>query len=338
MGADLAEAISVIIPNWNGAGFLPACLDSLAAQSYRDFRVYVVDNGSTDGSVALLRSRYPWVEVVALPENQGFAGGMNRGFEAAGGALLIALNNDVECDPDWLRTVADAMQAHPEAGLAASQLMDFKDRTVVDSLGDGFMPYGLSIKAWSGQIYPDSGLPVRKIQSPCAAAAVYRREIIETLGGYDEDFFAYMEDIDLGLRAGRAGHACIFIPGARVYHIGSATSGGGSSAFSMRLTVRNTYQVIVLNVPWPLVPVYICLTATMHLGALAVSFLPGRFDWIARNRGAVLSGLGAAVAEMPRSLRKRRARAAPVRQSLAAFVATTQETYRFRPVRKNASH
>ena len=324
----MAEKISVVIPNWNGARWLAPCLDSLKAQSFRDFRVYVVDNASEDGSLALLRESYPWVKVIRNSRNLGFAGGMNAGIARAEGELIAALNNDTVTDPLWLAALAAAMDAHPEAGLGASRLLDFSDRSVIDSFGDGFLPWGLSFKAGAGCRDRAEPLPVMPIQSACAAASVYRAEMLRRIGGFDEDFFAYMEDIDLGLRAQSAGYECIFIPEARVYHIGSATSGGAASAFSIRHTVRNAYLVTLRNVPAPLVPVYLSLTLAAHLAALAASFLPGRLDWLARHRGPALAGIGDALRLARTSLKKRRADNAFARRSSWRFAARTVQTWR----------
>lgn len=301
----MPEKISVVIPNWNGARWLPTCLDSLARQSFRDFKIYVVDNGSTDGSVTLMETRYPDVEVIQNSENLGFAGGMNVGFRAAQGELLAALNNDVEVDSEWLAVVARTMDACPQAGFAASQLMDFQNRNIIDSLGDGFYPFGLSFKIGAGKTYRATDEKVLEIQSACAAASIYRSSMLQEIGLFDTDFFAYMEDIDLGLRAQMAGYNCIFIPGAKVFHIGSATSGGQASAFSIRLTVRNTYQVILKNVPLVLVPVYVLLTLLAQIAALLVSFVPGKLDWLAKHRNALLKGWGGALMAAPGSLKKR---------------------------------
>lgn len=324
----MAEKVSVVIPNWNGLHWLPLCLDSLAAQSYRDFQVYVVDNGSTDGSVEWLKTHHPDLDLIENDTNLGFAGGMNCGFRAARGALLVALNNDVEVHPDWLATLIAAMDAHPEVGSGTSQLMDFKDRAVIDSLGDGFLPIGLSFKAGSKQIYPEGGLEVHDIQSPCAAASVYRKSMLDQIGLFDEDFFAYMEDIDLGLRAQRAGYRCIFVPQAIVYHIGSATSGGTASAFSLRHTIKNTYAVIIKNVPGPLVPIYLLLTFIFHVAALIGSLFSRKFDFIARHRTACLQGLWAAVMETPKSLKKRQSLRHFRKQTLTDFVAITKATWK----------
>ncbi|RKF14744.1 glycosyltransferase family 2 protein [Roseovarius spongiae] len=325
----MSEHVSVVIPNWNGERWLPTCLNSLRRQSYGDFRVYVVDNGSTDGSVALMRRDYPEVEIVESAENLGFAGGMNLGFEAARGDLLVALNNDVETDPEWLATLVAAMEAAPGIGLAASQLMDFADREVIDSLGDWFNPLGLSRKVGAGQRAGELGERPVPIQTPCGAASVYRRELLDEIGAFDEDFFAYMEDVDLGLRALFAGHDCVFVPGARVYHIGSATSGGSASAFTIRQTVCNTYQVTLKNLPLPLLPVWIVTTLGVHVGALLLSFLPIAPRWLSRNRAAVLRGLGAALRQAPESLRKRRDMRNLRRRGSGAFLRSIQQSMAF---------
>ncbi len=327
----MAEKVSVVIPNWNGASWLPLCLDSLQRQTFRDFKVYIVDNGSTDGSVELIKTGYPDVAIIKNEKNLGFAGGINCGFRVATGDLIVALNNDVETDPDWLTVMVRTMDTYPHAGSGASQLMDFRDRDIVDSLGDGFLPIGISIKAWSGANYPPQGLQVQEIQSPCAAASVYRKSMLDRIGLFDEDFFAYMEDIDLGLRAQRAGYRSIFIPGAIVYHIGSATSGGTASAFSIRQTVTNTYQVILKNVPLPLLPIYIVLTLATHLFTLGASFIPGKLDWVAKNRRSVGLGLINAVRAIPSSLKKRNEMRSLRTQTTSGFISMTRETWRFRP-------
>ncbi len=324
----MSEKISVVIPNWNGAHWLAPCLDSLKAQSFRDFRVYVVDNASQDGSRELLGREYPWVRLIRNSSNLGFAGGMNAGIRQAEGELIAALNNDTVTDPGWLAALAEAMDAHPEAGLGASRILDFADRTLIDSFGDGFLPWGLSFKVGAG--CPDTGdpLPVTKVQSACAAASVYRAEMLRRIGSFDEDFFAYMEDIDLGLRAQSAGYECIFIPRARVYHIGSATSGGEASAFSIRHTVRNSYLVTLRNVPAPLLPIYLSLTLSGHLAALGISLLPGRLDWLARHRRHALAGMGDALRLAGPSLKKRRADNAFARRSTRRFAALSLQTWR----------
>lgn len=322
----MAEKVSVVIPNWNGARWLRVCLDSLYLQTYKDFKVYVVDNGSTDNSVSLMETEYPWVHIIRNTENLGFAGGMNSGIVVTQGELIVALNNDTETDANWLSVLVETMDKHPNAGTGASQLMDFTDRDIIDSLGDGYLPIGTSFKVGAGRKYVPENNSVRKVQSACAAASVYRRKMLDEIGLYDEDFFAYMEDIDLGLRAQAAGYDCIFIPNAKVYHMGSATSGGTASAFSIRQTVCNTYQVILKNVPTLLIPLYITLTLSAQFSALIVSYIPGKLDWLSKNRSAFWAGLRAAINESPHSIRKRRGLKSLRRQGLRDFVRVTFST------------
>lgn len=319
----MSEKISIVIPNWNGEKWLACCLDSLRKQSFQDFHVYVVDNGSVDGSVSLLETSYPEVSVIRNDTNLGFAGGINRGFSKAKGALIVALNNDVEAHPDWLHRIDEAMDGDSEAGFAASQLLDFKKRSIIDSLGDGYLPCGLSFKIGAGRM--ESRAPKRpvEVQSACAAASVYRASMLSEIGFFDEDFFAYMEDIDLGLRAQRAGYRCIYVPDAKVYHIGSATSGGTASAFSLRQTVRNTYRVMWKNLPLPLLPVYLAMTFLFHIFVLIFSFIPVAPDWLRGNRGAVFQGLYSAICDTPKSLRKRRNLRALQRQGAGRFLLIT---------------
>jgi len=202
--------LSVIIPNWNGLALMRACLDSLRGQTYRDFEVIVVDNGSTDGSVAALEQEYPDVRVLALSVNGGYSGGCNRGIEVARGELLVMLNNDTEADARWLEALVDAMDRHPEAGSAASRLM------IYDKPEE---PYG---PPYDQERYVFGG---------CGGAVAYRREMLDEIGTFEEAFFMYYEDIDINWRAQLAGWKCVYVPQAIVYHHLSATGGGALASY-----------------------------------------------------------------------------------------------------------
>lgn len=300
------EVVSVVIPNWNGARWLPGCLEALRAQAFRDFRVYVVDNGSTDESLEVLRG-FPEVQVVRHEENLGFATAMNAGISASSGRYVAALNNDTSADPGWLGALVRAMDAAPEAGSAASRLVDFNRPDLIDSLGDGFLPNGLSFKLGAGERWIGAGgqAPI-EILSPCAAASIYRREMLARIGGFDDAFFAYMEDVDLGLRAQLSGYRCLLVPDAVVRHVGSATSGGGASAFGIGLTARNAYRVIVKNTPSPLLPVFLACAFATHVGVAVVGVLTGRPRWLRPHLGAFSRGVGRGVAAIPAAWRERR--------------------------------
>jgi len=222
---------SVIIANWNGARHLRVCLDSLRRQTHPDFEVIVVDNGSADGSVAMVQEEYPEVRLLALPENCGFVVACNRGAAMARGEVLVMLNNDTEAEPGWLEALCRALEAHPEAGAAASKLLLFDRRDTLhaagDILGPGFMPANRGV--WEvdrGQYDHD-----RWVFGACGGAAAYRRQVWEQLGGFDERLFMYLEDVDLAWRMQRAGWRTLFVPEARVYHHLSATGGGRVASY-----------------------------------------------------------------------------------------------------------
>jgi len=223
---------AVVIVNWNGRDYLRTCLDSLRRQTHPDFRVIVVDNASTDGSLEMLAASYPEVEVEALDENMGFVVGCNVGAARAGEVdVLVMLNNDTEVEPDWLTNLCAALEAHPEAGAAASKMLLFDRRNVLHSAGDimapGFFPQNRGVwEVDEGQYDEDIW-----VFGPCGGAAAYRREVWEALGGFDARLFMYLEDVDLAWRMQKAGWKAVFAPDARVYHHLSATGGGRIASY-----------------------------------------------------------------------------------------------------------
>jgi GT2 family glycosyltransferase len=291
---------SVIIPNWNGARFLPTCLDALRRQTYPRFEVLVVDNASTDGSVALMERDYPEVRLVKLPTNRGLTGGVNAGIQAARGEILALLNNDTEADPHWLSELVRALEADPQAGLAASKMLLFERRDVIHSAGDF---YGLDgLPGNRGVWQKDEGQfdGPRRVFGACGGAAAYRREMLEEIGLFDEEFFMYCEDVDLAWRAQIAGYPCAFAPRAIVYHRLSATGGGRIASF---YTGRNTIYVIAKDVPTALL--------RKHWGRIVLAQLRIAWEALKAWRGeaarARLRGQLAALWGLPGMLAKRRA-------------------------------
>ncbi|PLX84404.1 MAG: glycosyltransferase family 2 protein [Desulfuromonas sp.] len=243
---------SVLIVNWNGRHHLEACLNSLAAQTCRDFEVVLVDNGSADGSVDYLRKRFPWVKLVPLDENTGFAGGNNVALEHAAGEYLIALNNDTRVEPGWLEELVRVADENPRAGMVGSRICSYDDPDLVDSLGVKVCLDGMSRGAHRLRKFSELRLErVEPILLPSACAALYRRSMIEEVGFFDERFFAYCEDTDLGLRGRRAGWEALLATGAVVYHKYSQT-GGGFSPLKLYLVERNHYWAAFRNFPLPL--------------------------------------------------------------------------------------
>ncbi len=219
--------ISVVVLNWNGLDYLDRCLESLERQNFRDFEVVLVDNGSTDGSVERVRERCGEIfRLVLLPENRGFCGGNNVGIRASRGRLIALLNNDTEVDPDWLATLAAAAErSGPRVGMWASRVMIDSRRTHFDSTGLLVYPDGICRSR--GWLEKDVGQydAEEEILAPNGCAALYRRDLLDEVGLFDERYFAYMEDLDLGLRGQLAGWRCLYEPGAVVYHKKSSTTG-----------------------------------------------------------------------------------------------------------------
>lgn len=297
--------ISVVIPNWNGAQHLPTCLDSLRRQTYPHVEIIVVDNNSHDDSLALLEREYPEVRAIALKENRGYAGGVNVGFGEAQGEILVVLNNDTEADPRWLEELWVGLKRHPEAGSATSKILLFDEREVFNSAGDLYGVDGVPINR--GVWEQDQGQydEEEKVFSPCGGACAVRRSMLEELASkgqdqpFDEDFFAYCEDVDLGWRAQLAGHQCLYVPTAVIYHRLSATGGGKIASY---YTGRNFIYVLVKNYPtsllrkhWPKI-----VGAQLRISWEALK------AWRGEAARARLRGQLGAVWNLPRMLRKRR--------------------------------
>lgn len=294
-----AMPVTVIIPNWNGREFLEVCLPSLRQQEFKDFEVIVVDNGSHDGSRELVEASFPEARFIPLGKNRGFSAAVNAGVRASGSDLVALLNNDTEQDAGWLSALVRAAESHPEAGFFASRLVDFYDHSILDGAGDALRKSGLPYRIGHGERDRGRYDTPRYVFGACAAAALYRRGMLDEVGPFDEDFFAYCEDGDLSFRAQLAGHRCLYIPGAVVYHMGSASSGGKRGATATRLGTRNGILLLVKNLPTPLVwrmlP-YIAAGQSLRLLTAAAT----------GTSGAHLQGLAEAAHMLPQMLEKRK--------------------------------
>ena len=244
--------ISVIVVNLNRRELLGRCLDSLWRQTFSNFEVVVVDNGSTDGSMEFLRAiSEPRLRIVSLTSNKGFAGGCNAGISVAQGRCIATLNNDAEADQRWLEELVVGIESDKSVGMCASKILFYNDRKRIDKAGHLMYPDGLNHGRGSGQ--PDRGQfdQREEVLFPDAAAALYRREMLEVIGLFDEYFFAYGDDADLGLRGRLAGWKCLYIPAAVVYHVHSATA-GEFSPLKAFLIERNRIFVAVKIFPFSL--------------------------------------------------------------------------------------
>lgn len=290
---------SVVIPNWNGEKYLPLCLDSLRQQTYPRLEIIVVDNGSTDGSLALLARDYPEVQVVTLGENRGYAGGVNAGLQVATGQVLVAFNNDAEADARWVEELIAALDRHPEAGMATSRVRLFERRDRLHTAGDFYrldgIPGNRGVWEVDGPAYDEETW----VFGAAGVASVYRRSMLDEIGLLDERFCSYLEDVDLSWRAQLVGYRCIYAPRAIVYHMVSATGGGPMASFFVG---RNTIFVIAKDYPssllrhyWPAV-----LRAQLRVSLEALR------AWRGVAARARLRGQLASLRHLPRLLRQRR--------------------------------
>jgi GT2 family glycosyltransferase len=248
--------ISVIIVNWNGKQHLNDCLSSLRRQTFTDFEIVMVDNGSTDDSVAYVQSSFPEVEIISLPINTGFSVGNNRGIQAAQGDYIALLNNDTEVDPHWLEELYRALESSPQVGFCASKILLFDQREILDSAGDYYSCYGAAGKI--GRLKPDQKLynQAKEVFGASGAAAIYRRSMLEEVGLLDEDFFMIYEDVDLSFRAQLMGYSCLYVPTARVYHKVNVSLGFMSNKY-IYYGHRNVEYVYLKNMPSPLLLEYL---------------------------------------------------------------------------------
>ncbi len=264
---------SVVVVTWNGLHHLKQCLPALIRQRGISYEVILVDNGSTDGSVEWVAQSYPDVVLVELGSNHGFAAANNAGFRKARTDLIATLNNDARPDPDWLASLVNAADAHPEAGSFASRVVLTNDPSILDSTGITTDVLGI---AWNRHSTDPVGLESEgEVFGACAAAALYRKHLLETLGGFDSTYFAYLEDVDLAWRARWMGWKARYVPSARVTHTHSATAGIDSDFKTFHLG-RNKIWTIVKNHHGPLLIALLPLAIAYDLASLPITCLRQR--------------------------------------------------------------
>jgi len=238
---------TVIIPRWNGKSHLLICLKALSLQEYSDFEVIVVDNGSNDGSIELIRQAYQWVKLIRFDRNQGFAAACNAGIAESNAEYIVLLNNDTKPSPEWIGELIHFMDsAPPDVACLSSKMLRLEHPDLIDDAGDILTWRGGAFKRGHGKKKELYDLP-EEVMSPCAGAALYKRTVLKQIGGMDETFFAYLEDVDLGLRIRLAGYHCFFIPKAIVYHVGHGSSLPREQY--VFLTSRNRLFLYIKNIP-----------------------------------------------------------------------------------------
>lgn len=240
---------SIIIPHLNGRIHLDTCLTALRQQTFTDFEVLLVDNGSHDGSQSYVRQQFPEVRLLEMGHNKGFTGACNAGWQAAQGQLIILLNNDTEVTPTWLAEVVMAFQRHPEAGSIASKMLLFDRRDHLHTAGDYYRIDGIPGNRGVWQLDTGQFDQEEYVFSACGGAAAYRREVLNQLGFLDDDFFFSCEDVDMGWRLNLAGWRVVYVPTAVLYHKLKAT---GGSVVGSYYDGRNFLYLLWKNYPTPL--------------------------------------------------------------------------------------
>jgi GT2 family glycosyltransferase len=292
--------VSLIISTWNSGDVLPHCLNSLAKQTVRDFEVIIVDNGSSDNSIENIQAKWPGIDfqIRRMDKNIGFATANNMGARLASGEWLALLNSDAFPDPGWLENLLQAADREPKFSFFASRQLQARAPHLLDGAGDAYHISGLAWRRFAGFPANQFGLDSGEVFSACAAAALYSRQAFLQVGGFDEDFFSYHEDVDLGFRLRLQGFRCLYVPGAVVQHIGSATL-GAQSDFALYHWQRNFIWSFFQNMPFGLL--WMALPA--HLMANFIY----QVNYTFRGRGKVLmKAKRDALRKLPRSLLKRR--------------------------------
>lgn len=259
---------TIVIPNYNGMKYIQTCLESLYQGTTKDIEVIVVDNASTDGSMELVRDKFPQVRLMVNQENTGFSHAVNQGIRASGTPYVILLNNDTRADLSFVHELEKVMDNDRGRRIfsASAKLISLYDKEKTDDAGDYYCALGWAFARGKGKT-PDRYDRDCDIFAACAGAAIYRRELLgeNQVGLFDEEHFAYFEDIDIGYRAKIYGYRNRFAANSIVYHAGSATSGSRYNHFKTRLASRNSVYVIWKNMP--------LLQIVINLPFLAAGFL-----------------------------------------------------------------
>lgn len=239
--------ITIVIPNYNGEKYLRPCLESVYAQDYRNYEIIIIDNHSTDSDYKWLRD-YGEIRFKRLDKNYGFSRAVNEGIKMAQGKYVLLLNNDTQLCPGFLNAMYSTMERDCKVFSVSSKMIQYHNKALIDDAGDAYTLLGWAYKRGDGKSV-NAYEKQERVFSSCAGAAVYRRNVFEEIGYFDEDFFAYMEDVDISYRANIYGYKNIYLPTAKVYHIGSATSGSKYNSFKVKLAARNNIYVPYKNMP-----------------------------------------------------------------------------------------
>ena len=269
---------TVVIPNYNGIAYLEDCLTFLKRSKGTAFETIVVDNGSTDGSVAMVKERFSWAKVIELKENTGFSHAVNVGIKESKTPYVLLLNNDTVVEHDFVVCLERAMDEHPGYFSFSSKMLCMKQPEVIDDAGDYYCALGWAFARGKGK---SSQRFTAKcdVFAACAGAAIYRREVFREIGYFDELHFAYLEDIDVGYRARLRGYKNGYCPEAVVYHAGSGFSGSRYNEFKVNLSSRNSVYLVYKNMPF--------LQILLNLPFLLIGYLVKTLFFIKKGMGFV---------------------------------------------------
>lgn len=282
MRNSMAE-LTVIIPNYNGIMYIEKCLDSLYAQTMKDFEIIVVDNDSADKSADLIEEKYPQVQLVRLDSNYGFSRAVNEGIKRSRTPYVLLLNNDTETDPGMLQAFLDAISGDEKIFSVAAKMISMDNREILDGAGDFYCALGWAFARGKGKSAKRHEKACN-VFAACAGAAIYRKSILDEIGYFDEYHFAYLEDVDMGYRAKIMGYKNVYCPKAIVYHKGSASSGSRHNDFKVRLSARNNVYLVFKNMP--------LLQLLLNLPLLLIGFGIKAVYFILKGYGrAYLSGI-----------------------------------------------
>ncbi len=300
---DHPPAVTVIVVNYNGGEYLRGCLASLARQTCTDFETILVDNASTDGSVERITDRPQRLRILREMVNHGFAGGNNLAARQASGAWIALLNPDAEAAPDWIASLLRAVSERPSHRIVASLQLALDDDTLLDGAGDCYLAFGYAWRGGFGRSIRETP-PAGECFAPCGAAAFYPRDLFLEIGGFEERYFCYHEDVDLGFRLRLRGERCQFDPRCRVRHAGSAIT-GRASPFAVFHGARNGFWTYVRNMPGLLLALTAPVWAAGTVAILLRGLVTGRFNATARGLLAGIAGLGPTLAERRRIQKQR---------------------------------
>lgn len=290
---------AIIIVAWNCWEHLYNCLDALGAQTAHGFRVVIVDNGDADDEQIERARNYPNVTYLKSPSNLGFAAGNNRGLELIQDAKwVVLLNPDTLPARDWFEKMIGAAVRYPDFEVFGSKLLQADNPTTLDGEGDCYHISGFAWRSGMGLPAKSKHVEPWEVFSPCAAAALYKSDVLKQLGGFDKDFFCYMEDVDLGFRLRLAGYRCLTVPDAEVLHVGSATT-GKRSPFYVYYGQRNLMWAYVKNMPGVLFWLFLPLHVALNIAGVLRYALSGQLK-------IVLHAKHDAIKALPKMWQKRR--------------------------------